>query len=104
MAIFLLYTFLVICIGIFVRIFWLPLLIVGAILVILAGITVSAAVTALVFTMLHAMFTQGEWTGFSTYFTYSFVFFVAATLVYGAIVSDIYDYGVIFMRRIFRKY
>jgi hypothetical protein len=77
---------------------------VGTIIAIILGIIASAGVTALVFTVINTIFTQGELVGFSTYFTYSLVFFTAATVVYGAIASDIFEYGVDFIRTLFKKY
>jgi len=104
MIVFILYTLLLVCLGILVRIFWIPLLITGAILVILAGIIVSAGLTALILTAIQAISTNSEFLGFNTYFIYSLVFFVVASCVYGGIVSDIFEYSVNTIRSIFKKY
>lgn len=103
MTTFLLYTLLLVCLGIFVRTFWVPLSVIGAIIVIILGIIASAWVTALVFTVISTVFTQGELVGFSTYFMYSLVFFIVATIVYGAIVADIFEYGIDFIKTLFKK-
>ena len=46
------------------RTFWVPLSVIGAIIVIILGIIASAGVTALVFTVISIVFTQGELVGF----------------------------------------
>lgn len=99
MATFLLYTFALICLGILVRIFWIPLMFIGGILFIILGIIVCAGVTALTLEMMHAICTDGTWTGFSTYFAYSAVFYTVMMLVYMAIIGDIF--GMII--KIFKK-
>ena len=104
MIVFLLYTLLLVCLGILVRIFWIPLMVTGAILVILAGIIVSAGLTASILTAIQAIATNSEFLGFNTYFIYSLVFFVVASCVYGAIISDIFEYSVGIIRSIFKKY
>lgn len=90
MLAFIFYTVLMIVIGIIVRLFWVPILIIGSILIIILGIIVSSAVTAFVFEMFNALFTNGQWDGFKTYFAYSLVFFTVSTVVYMAIVKDIF--------------
>ena len=99
MATFLLYTLLLVCLGIFVRTFWVPLSVIGAIILIILGITVCAGVTALTFEMIHAMCTDGTWTGFSTYFAYSTVFYTVMMLVYMAIVGDVVRTAINFFKR-----
>ena len=89
MSAFIFYTVLMIVIGIIVRLFWVPILIIGSILIIILGIIVSSAVTALVFEMFHALFTNGQWDGFNTYFAYSLVFFTVSTVVYIGIINDV---------------
>ena len=89
MTAFLFYTFALICLGIFIRIFWIPLAVVGAILGIVLGIIVCAGTTALVFTILGTVCTNGELVNFSTYFAYSSVFYTVMTCVYIAIVGDL---------------
>jgi hypothetical protein len=90
MTTFLLFTFLLVCLGIFVRIFWIPLMFIGSILCIILGIIVSAGITAFTLEIIHAMTTDGIWTGFSTYFTYSAVFYSVLMFVYVSIVGDIF--------------
>ena len=99
MATFLLYTFALICLGILIRIFWIPLVFIGGILFIILGITVCAGVTALTLEMIHAICTDGTWTGFSKYFAYSAVFYTVMMLVYMTIIGDIF--GMII--KIFKK-
>ena len=82
MAMFLLYTFLLVCLGILVRIFWIPLVFIGGIVFIILGIVVSAGVTAFALELIHAILTDGTWTGFSTYFTYSAIFYTVMMLIY----------------------
>jgi hypothetical protein len=74
-------------------------MIIGSILLIILGIIVSAGVTAFIFEMIHAMGTNGTWGGFSTYFTYSTVFYTAMILVYMSIVGDIFGTIVNFFKK-----
>ena len=99
MTTFLLYAFAVVCLGILVRIFWIPLMVVGGILFILLGILVCAGVTAFTLEMIHALCTDGTWTGFSTYFAYSAVFYTVMMLVYMAIIGDIFGMAVKFFKK-----
>ena len=99
MATFLLYTFALICLGILVRIFWIPLMFIGGILFIILGIIVCAGVTALTLEMIHAICTDGTWTGFSTYFAYSAVFYTVMMLVYMAIIGDIFGMVIKFFKK-----
>ncbi len=87
---FIFFTVLMILIGIIVRLFWIPILIIGSILIMILGIIISSAVTAFVFEMFHALFTNGQWNGFNTYFAYAIVFFTVSSFVYVAIVNDIF--------------
>lgn len=103
MTTFLLYTFALICLGILVRIFWIPLMFIGGILFIILGIIVCAGVTALALEIMHAMCTDGTWTGFSTYFTYSAIFYTVMMLVYMVIVGDIVRIGLDSLRKFLRK-
>jgi hypothetical protein len=99
MTTFLLFTFLLVCLGIFVRIFWIPLMFIGSILFIILGIIVSAGITAFTFEMIHAICTDGTWTGFSTYFAYSAVFYTVAIFVYASIVGDIFEMAINFFKK-----
>lgn len=99
MTTFLLFTLLLVCLGIFVRIFWIPLMFIGSILIIILGIIVSAGITAFIFEMIHAMCTDGTWTGFSTYFAYSAVFYAVIMFVYVSIVGDIFKMALNFFKK-----
>ena len=89
---FLLYTLILVILGILVRIFWKPLLIIGIILCIIAGIIVSSALTAIFFQFISLITSElTDWGSFNTYFKYSLVFFTVATVVRGFIVYDIVD-------------
>jgi hypothetical protein len=99
MTTFLLYAFAVVCLGILVRIFWIPLMFIGGILFIILGIIVCAGVTALTLEMIHALCTDGTWTGFSTYFTYSAVFYTVMMLTYMAIIGDIFGMVIKFFKK-----
>ena len=103
MAMFLLYAFLLVCLGIFIRIFWIPLVFIGSILFIILGIIVCAGVTAFTLELIHAILTDGTWTGFSTYFTYSAVFYTAMMLIYMSIISDTIGIGLDLLRKFIRK-
>jgi tRNA G37 N-methylase TrmD len=65
---------------------------------------VCAGVTALTFEMIHAICTDGIWTGFSTYFAYSIVFYAVAVgtyiLIVGEIVKMILNSIIKFIRKI----
>ena len=99
MTTFLLYAFAVVCLGILVRIFWIPLMVIGGILFIILGILVCAGVTAFTLEMVHALCTDGTWTGFSTYFAYSAVFYTVMMLVYMAIIGDIFGMVIKFFKK-----
>jgi hypothetical protein len=99
MTTFLLYAFAVVCLGILVRIFWIPLMFIGGILFIILGIIVCAGVTAFTIEMIHALCTDGTWTGFSTYFAYSAVFYTVMMLVYMAIIGDIFRMVIKFFKK-----
>lgn len=99
MTTFLLYAFAVVCLGILVRIFWIPLMVIGGILFIILGILVCAGVTAFTLEMIHALCTDGTWTGFSTYFAYSAVFYTVMMLVYMAIIGDIFGMVIKFFKK-----
>lgn len=103
MATFLLYTFLLVCLGIFIRIFWVPLMFIAGILFVILGIIVCAGVTALTLEIVHALCTDGTWTGFSTYFTYSAVFYTVMMVIYMSIVADIVGMTIGLFRSFIRK-
>ena len=103
MAMFLLYTFLLVCLGILVRIFWIPLVFIGGIVFIILGIVVSAGVTAFALELIHAILTDGTWTGFSTYFTYSAIFYTVMILIYISIISNGIGIGLDLLRKFIRK-
>lgn len=104
MANFLLFTFVLVLLGILVRVFWVQLLAVGLVLSIILGIIVSAAFTALCFQFFSLMTSNLNDAGsFHTYFIYSLIFFTAAMIVYVCIVSDIIGIGIDFIHNLFRK-
>jgi hypothetical protein len=104
MTTFLIYTLVLVLLGIFVRIFWKPLLIMGSIFFIAGGIALSSAVTAVCFQFFSLM-TSGlsDWGSFYTYFTYSLVFFTVGIVVYGCIVYDMASLAIDFVKELFGK-
>ena len=72
---------------------------IGSILFIILGIIVSAGITAATFVFIHAMCSQGDLSGFSTYFTYSAVFYTVAIFVYASIVGDIFEMAINFFKK-----
>ncbi len=104
MTTFLIFTLVLVLLGIFVRIFWVPLLVIGSILYIAGGIVLSSAVTAVCFQFFSLM-TSGlsDWGSFYTYFTYALVFFTVAIIVYGCIVYDIAILAIDFVKDLFGK-
>ena len=74
-------------------------MVIGGILLTVLGIIVCAGVTAFTFEMIHALCTDGTWTGFSTYFAYSAVFYTVMMLVYMAIIGDIFGMAVKFFKK-----
>ena len=72
---------------------------IGGILFIILGILVCAGITALTLEMIHALCTDGTWTGFSTYFTYSAVFYTVMMLVYMDIIGDIFRIVIKFFKK-----
>ena len=99
MTTFLLYAFAVVCLGILIRIFWIPLMVIGGILFIILGILVCAGVTAFTIEMIHALYTDGTWTGFASYFAYSAILYTVIMLVYMAIIGDIFGMAVKFFKK-----
>ena len=104
MSTFLIYTLVLVLLGIFVRIFWKPLLVVGSIFFIAMGIALSSAITAVCFQFFTLM-TSGlaDWGSFHTYFMYSLVFFTVAIIVYGCIVYDMASLAIDFIKELFGK-
>lgn len=101
---FFLFTIAVILLGIFIRVFWYPLLIIAIIIKIIIGIVLSSALTAVCFQFFTWVLSKGEDYGsFTTIFEYALVFFTVATIAYICIISDIIDMGVNFIRYIFKK-
>ena len=104
MLIFLFYTLILIFLGIIIRFFWVQIYIAGVILLTILGILLSSAITAITFQFFTWMFTQGEgWGSFTTYFLYSLVFFVVATIVYLCVISDIINIVIQFFRNVFKN-
>lgn len=104
MTTFLFYTFILVLLGILVRIFWKPLLVIGSIFFIAMGIALSSAITAVCFQFFTLM-TSGlsDWGSFHTYFMYALVFFTVAIIVYGCIVYDIAILAIDFVKELFGK-
>jgi len=101
---FLLFVLVVVILGLFIRLFWYPLLIMVLIIKIIIGIILSSALTAICFEFFTWILSKGEYYGsFSTYFKYAMVFFTVATIVYYCIISDIIDMGINFIRYVFKK-
>ena len=102
MLTFLIYTLVLIGVGIFVRIFWIPLMILGSILVIGTGILVSAGITAIIFELFHFTFAKCEFNDTSNFFTYAVIFYTVLTFVYLGIISDIFNFAYKLLGRIRR--
>lgn len=103
MSTFLLYTFLLVCLGILIRIFWVPLMFIAGFLFIILGIIVCAGVTAIIFEVVRAICTDGNLTGFYTYFIYFAVFYTVMMVVYMSIVADIVGTALSLLRNFIRK-
>jgi hypothetical protein len=104
MAAFLIFTLVLVLLGIFVRIFWVPLLVIGSILYIAGGIVLSSAVTAICFQFFSLITSElSDWGSFYTYFTYSLVFFTVAIIVYGCIVYDMATLTINYVKELFGK-
>lgn len=104
MTTFLFYTFILVLLGILVRIFWKPLLIIGSILYVAGCIVLSSVVTAVCFQFFSLITSElSDWGSFHTYFTYSLVFFTVAVVVYGCIVYDMASLTIDFVKELFGK-
>jgi len=104
MAAFLFYTLVLISLGLFVRLFWIELVIIGAILMFVLGIVVCSTITAICFQFFSLMTSQlNDHGSFATYFMYSAVFYTVMMVVYGCIVYDLFNIGVEFIQNVFRK-
>jgi hypothetical protein len=76
---------------------------IGGTLFIMLGIIVCAGVTAFTLELINAILTDGTWIGFSTYFTYSAIFYTVMMLVYMSIISDTVGIGLDLLRKFIRK-
>jgi hypothetical protein len=74
-------------------------MIIGSLLLIILGIIVCAGVTAFTFEIIHALCTDGTWTGFSTYFAYFAVFYTVMMLIYVTIIGDIFGMVIKFFKK-----
>jgi large-conductance mechanosensitive channel len=74
-------------------------MIIGSILLTALGIIVSAGVTAIILAVIHAMCSQGDLSGFSTYFAYSAVFYSVTMFIYMSIVGDILNMLINFFKK-----
>jgi hypothetical protein len=101
---FILYSIIVILIGLLVRIFWLEIYILWNIFLIILGCLVSSSVIAICFQFFTLILTKGESYGsFTTYFAYSLVFMSTITIVWICIVLDIISMAIDFLKYIFNK-
>jgi len=99
---FILYSIIVILIGLLVRIFWLEIYILWNIFLIILGCLVSSCVIAICFQFFTLILTQGESYGsFATYFAYSLVLMSTIIIVYFFIVTDIINMTIGLLRYIF---
>jgi len=104
MANFLLFTLVVVLLGIFIRIFWVQLFIIGAIIGIILNILACSLITALCFCFFAWFLSQGEGYGsLGTYFQYSLVAYTVGYIVYMLIIYDLIGIGFKYIRRIFGK-
>ena len=104
MAAFLFYMLVLISLGIFVRLFWIQLAIIGAILMFVLGIVVCSAITAICFQFFSLMTSQlNDYGSFAMYFKYSAIFYIVAYIIYGCIMYDLFDIGIEFIQSVFRK-
>ena len=87
---FILYSLLMILIGLFVRRYWIILLLIWYSIQAIVGIVISSWMTALVLTMLNFLTNGNVWEGFNTFWMYSAVFFVVGSIVYVCIWVDIF--------------
>jgi hypothetical protein len=101
---FILYSNIVILIGLFVRIFWLEIYILWNIFLIILGCLVSSCVIAICFQFFTLILTKGESYGsFSTYFAYSLVLMSTISIVWICIVSDVINMAIGLLRYIFNR-
>jgi hypothetical protein len=101
---FILYSIIVILIGLLVRIFWIEIYILWNIFLIILGCLVSSSVIAICFQFFTLILTQGESYGsFATYFAYSLVLMSTITIVWICIVSDIINMAIGILRYIFNR-
>jgi len=98
------YSTIIILLGIFVRIFWLQIYIAWNILLVIVGCIVSASIISICLQFFNWVLTNGESYGsFSTYFAYSLVLMSTITIVWICIVSDIINMAIGFLKYIFNK-
>lgn len=89
MTAFLFYTIALIILGILIRIFWKPLMVITTVIIGILLIIVWSAITAVSIECIKALVTDGTWSGFSTFFKYALVFYSVATVVYFSIYFDL---------------
>ncbi len=93
MTAFLFYTIVLICLGILIRIFWVPLMAIFTVLLGILLIICWSGITAFTIECIKALVTDGTWSGFATFFKYSLVFYTVATVVYFSILFDLLSLG-----------
>ena len=65
------------------------------------GLVATSWVTAFLLTFFNAFITE-KWEGFNTRWLYSGVFWTAGLVIYFAIAFDLIDYGIDFIRKVFK--
>lgn len=91
MTAFLFYTVTLVILGILIRIFWVPLMAIFTVLLGILLIIIWSAITAVSIECIKALVTDGTWSGFSTFFKYSLVFYSVSAAVYFSILFDLLD-------------
>lgn len=99
----LLFTLVLIVIGFLIWRFWVPILVVGAIIFGIISLAVCAAVTAITLEFIEAVLTGVYPDDFKTYFWYSLIFFVVVCGVYFGVLVSALGMLVEAIRGIFKK-
>lgn len=99
---FFIFTLVVVVLGIVIAKYWEFFFFLGLGTMLILGILASSWTTAFVLTFFNLFLTE-KWEGFYTRWLYSGVFFTVATFVYMVIVYDILDYGIGFVKSLFRS-
>jgi hypothetical protein len=85
-------------IGLFIRLFWIQILVIGYTIYIIGMLTFYSFIAAIIW----AVFVNNSSEGFGLLWLYIFILFVTIIIVYALIVLDIADMAIDFIRKVLK--